>query len=88
MKNLINEDLERFNQIMGYNPSKGLIKEKEIERIRLYLIKRMNEKQIVNPEDKKEFLERFLDNQVPVGYNGETRMGNRIEAAQSLLDEL
>lgn len=26
-KKLINEDLKRFNQIMGYNPSKGLIKE-------------------------------------------------------------
>jgi hypothetical protein len=26
-KKLIQEDLDRFNQIMGYNPSKGLIKE-------------------------------------------------------------
>jgi len=79
------------------NRKKSLLNEAEDEMGRMvqdvdtnreYLIKQMENKGIVNTEDKKEFLERFLKFQKPIGYDGEKRMEDRIEAAQSLLDEL
>ena len=79
------------------NRKKSLLNEAEDEMGRMvqdvdtnreYLIKQMENKGIVNTEDKKEFLERFLKFQKPIGYDGKKRMGDRIEAAQSLLDEM
>jgi hypothetical protein len=60
----------------------------DVDTNREYLIKQMKNKGLLSSEDKKEFLERFLKFQRPIGYDGEKRMEDRIEAAQSLLDEL
>lgn len=58
----------------------------DVDTYREYLIKQMKNKRIVNDEDKKEYLKRFLKYQEPIG--GKKKMGDRIEAAQSLLDEM
>ncbi len=51
-KNLINEELKRFNQIMGYNPSKGLIKEETLlnEGLSKFFKKYSNKKEEINHE--------------------------------------
>ncbi|GAF91303.1 unnamed protein product [marine sediment metagenome] len=58
----------------------------DVDTYREYLIKQMKNKGLLNSEDKKEYLERWLKYQEPIG--GKKRMGDRIEAAQSLLDEM
>ena len=51
-KNLINEELKRFNQIMGYNPSKGLIKEETLlnEGLSKFFKKYSNKKEEIKHE--------------------------------------
>ena len=52
-KNLINEDLKRFNEIMGYNPSKGLIQES---------MNLLHGGAYINiDDDEKEFVEQYLE---------------------------
>jgi hypothetical protein len=46
----------------------------------------MENKGLLSSEDKKEYLERWLKYQEPIG--GKEKMADRIEAAQTLLDEL
>ena len=70
----------------GYDEMGRMVQ--DVDTTREYLIKQMKNKRIVNDEDKKEFLERFLKFQTPVGYDGKKRMADRIEAAQSLLNAL
>lgn len=60
----------------------------DVDTNREFLIKQMDKKGIVNTEDKKEFLNNFLKHQAPIGFDGKKRMADRIEAAQTLLDEL
>lgn len=60
----------------------------DVEAYREYLIKQMKNKGLLSSEDKKEYLENHLKHQAPIGYDGEKRMADRIEAAQTLLDEL
>jgi hypothetical protein len=79
----INENAS-FNDIL--NKTKRLLSEdeKEVQRIKDYLLKKMS----VDGIDKKEFLMRFLKGQAPVGYNGPERMEDRTTAAKSLLNAL
>jgi hypothetical protein len=58
----------------------------DVDTYREYLIKQMKNKGLLNSEDKKEYLERWLKYQEPIG--GKKKMADRIEAAQTLLDEL
>lgn len=60
----------------------------DVEAYREYLIKQMKNKGLLSSEDKKEYLENHLKHQSPIGYDGKKRMADRIEAAQTLLDEL
>ena len=60
----------------------------DVDAYREYLIKQMKNKGLLSSEDKKEYLENHLKYQAPIGYDGKKRMGDRIEAAQSLLDEM
>jgi hypothetical protein len=58
----------------------------DVDTYREYLIKQMKNKGLLSSEDKKEYLERWLKYQEPIG--GKKKMADRIEAAQTLLDEL
>lgn len=58
----------------------------DVDTYREYLIKQMKNKGLLSSEDKKEYLERWLKYQEPIG--GKKKMADRIESAQSLLDEL
>lgn len=58
----------------------------DVDTYREYLIKQMKNKGLLSSEDKKEYLERWLKYQRPIG--GKKKMADRIEAAQTLLDEL
>ena len=60
----------------------------DVDAYREYLIKQMKNKGLLSSEDKKEYLENHLKHQSPIGYDGKKRMADRIEAAQTLLDEL
>jgi len=60
----------------------------DVEAYREYLIKQMKNKGLLSSEDKKEYLENHLKHQATIGYDGKKRMADRIEAAQTLLDEL
>ena len=60
----------------------------DVDTYREYLIKQMKNKGLLSSEDKKEYLENFLKHQLPIGYGGKKKMADRIESAQSLLDEL
>lgn len=76
---------------------KSLLKESEVysvktpeeylEHIKTFLIK-----QLENKKDKKEYLEKFIKGQAPIGgpvtISPEEKMEIRTKAAQSLLDEL
>ena len=77
------------------NHKKNLLKEgydemgrmfHDVDTYREYLIKQMENKGLLSSEDKKEYLERWLKYQEPIG--GKEKMADRIEAAQTLLDEL
>ena len=61
--------------------------EEYLEHIKTFLIK-----QLENKEDKKEYLEKFIKGQAPIGgpvtISPEEKMEIRTKAAQSLLDEL
>ncbi len=94
----IKELLKKERQTMSEGQRKmSLLKESEVysvktpeeylEHIKTFLIKRLKHK-----NDKKEYLEKFIKNQAPIGgpvtISPEEKMEIRTKAAQSLLDEL
>ena len=55
----------------------------DVDTYREYLIKQMKNKGLLSSEDKKEYLERWLKYQRPIG--GKKKMADRIEAGSNII---
>lgn len=80
----VGSEKEKLAMFEGYDEKGRMVM--DVGTYREYLIKQMKNKGLLSSEDKKEYLERWLKYQRPIG--GKKKMADRIEAAQTLLDEL
>jgi len=84
---LTDTELQRKKSLLNESDTHPETPEEYLESIKTFLMK-----QLKNKEDKKEYLEKFIKGQAPIGgpvtISPEEKMEIRTKAAQSLLDEL